>query len=56
MPTITPVNPPIVKITTLPTTNSAGVVHLILPLASVAIQQNTWMPAGRLTAMLAAEK
>ena len=45
-----------VKIKMLPTTNRAGVDQRILPDASVAIHANTWMPAGTLTAMLAAEK
>src|SRR3546814_2360817 len=54
--TITPVSPPMTKVTSPPTTNSVGVLKRGFPTAKVAIQENTWIPAGTLTAMLAAEK
>ena len=56
MATITPVSPPITKITSPPTANRPGVLKRILPAARVAIQANTCTPAGMLTAMDAAEK
>jgi hypothetical protein len=43
--------------TMLPSTNSPWRIELLrLPIASVAIHENTWMPAGKLTAIDAAEK
>src|SRR3546814_19541692 len=54
--TITPVSPPMTKVTSPPTTNSVGVLKRGFPTAKVALQENTWIPAGTLTAMLAAEK
>ena len=44
------------KMITLPTQNRAGVLQRIRPAARVAIQAKTCIPAGTLTAMLAAEK
>src|SRR3546814_3501508 len=54
--TITPVSPPVTKMTMLPSTNKPGALKRGLPIASVAIHEKTWIPAGTLTAIEAAEK
>ena len=56
MATITPVNPPMTKVTSPPTANRPGVLNRIFPAARVAIQAKTCTPAGTLTAIDAALK
>ena len=54
--TMTPVSPPITKVTRKPKSHSIGRPIVGRPASSVAIHANTWMPVGTATIMLAAEK
>ena len=52
---ITPVSPPMTKVSSPPSTNRVGVLNTGRPDAKVAIHANTCIPAGTLTASDAAE-
>ena len=53
---MTPLSPPMTKVTMKPTAKSIGVLKTGRPFQMVAIQAKTWMPLGMLTVMLAAVK